>query len=63
VLRVQVPKAVAVLGKKGKFVGYFDEGIDKSPKAIKGMLEFLTRVSMGEETMHKLPPSIAPPAA
>ena len=65
---------VAVLGKKGKFVANFQTPVSlqsgakgpPDPRLIaewhKGALDFLSRVSMGDETMLKLPPSILPPA-
>jgi len=63
--RTQVPTIAAILGKKSKFVAYFN-AFDKSPESTKGVLDFLSRVSMGDETMHKIPASIeliTPPAA
>ena len=56
------PTLVAVLGKKSKFVPYF-KTLDKSPESQKSVLDFLLRVSMGDETTHKLPPLLAPHAA
>jgi len=60
---VQAPAFAAVLGKKGKFVADYQR-IDGKPEWVNGALDFLSRVSMGDETMHKLPQSIMPaPAA
>jgi hypothetical protein len=56
------PTLAAVLGKKSKFVPYF-KPFDKSDSSQKGVLDFLSRVSMGDETMHKLPPGLTAPAA
>jgi len=53
----KVPTIAAILGKKNKFVGYFNH-FDKSPESTKGVLDFLSRVSMGDETMHKMPAAI-----
>ena len=39
------------------------QAFDKSDSSQKGVLDFLSRVSMGDETMHKLPPGLTAPAA
>ena len=53
----------AVLGKKGKFAGYFEHDLHKSQQSVARVLEFYQRVSMGDELLHKLPSSLAPPPA
>ena len=53
----------AVLGKKGKFAGYFEHDFHKSQQSVARVLEFYQRVSMGDELLHKLQSSLAPPPA
>ena len=52
-----------MLGKKGKFAGYFEHDFHKSQQSVARVLEFYQRVSMGDELLHKLPSSLAPPPA
>jgi hypothetical protein len=39
------------------------QAFDKSDSSQKGVLDFLSRVSMGDQTMHKLPSGLTAPAA